>query len=143
MSSSDVLGKPSAWIFGITGCLRSCSVALAEMSAIMNALGDDAEKLNVLFVSTNPAKDTPAGLKRFMSSFDRRIVALTGDPVTIDWMAKEGLASPAIHSNTDVLQGHDVRIQLADADGEFVETLCGHETMGLKMARLRNLLELR
>jgi len=71
-------GKPSVIFFGYTSCPDFCPTALSELSTWLNALGPNADKLNVLFISIDPERDTSAHLKEYLSSFDPRIRGLTG-----------------------------------------------------------------
>jgi protein SCO1 len=75
-------GKPSVIFFGYTSCPGFCPTALSELSTWLNALGPNAYKFNVLFISIDPERDTSAHLKEYLSSFDPRIRGLTGTGVT-------------------------------------------------------------
>lgn len=66
VTQADFLGKPSAWFYGFTHCPDVCPTALAEMSAILEALGPDADKLQVVFVSVDPERDTPEIMKDYV-----------------------------------------------------------------------------
>ena len=58
VTEQTLLGKPSAWFFGFTHCPDVCPTALAEMAQVLTELGPDADKLTVVFVSVDPARDT-------------------------------------------------------------------------------------
>ena len=77
-SDRDLRGKPTAVFFGFTYCPEICPTTLASLTRWMKALGPDADRLNVVFVTVDPARDTPAALKAFLSPFDPRIRGLTG-----------------------------------------------------------------
>jgi protein SCO1 len=56
-------GKASVVFFGYTSCPDACPTTLSDLSAWLKAIGRDADKLNVLFISIDPEPDTPAHLK--------------------------------------------------------------------------------
>ena len=80
---ADFKGKAVAIFFGYTHCPDVCPVTLSEMAAVANDLGKDADRLQVLFVTVDPERDTPKVLKDYLSSFDPRIVGVTGDEASI------------------------------------------------------------
>jgi len=80
--------KPSALFFGYTSCPDVCPTTLLDLTELMKTMGADADKLNVIFVSIDPARDTPARLADYLSSFDPRIRGLTGTEAQIAAIAK-------------------------------------------------------
>jgi SCO1/SenC len=58
--------------------IEACPLILTGLSKWLNAIGPDADKLNVLFISIDPERDTSARLKEYLSSFGLRIRGLTG-----------------------------------------------------------------
>ena len=82
-------GKPLLIYFGFTTCPDVCPAALGRMTAALDALGGDADKVQALFITLDPARDTPARLAQHLS-FDERILGLTGPIEAID-AAKGGL----------------------------------------------------
>jgi protein SCO1/2 len=88
VTEKDFLGKPSAWFYGFTHCPDVCPTSLAEMAQVLKELGPDADKLTVVFVSVDPARDKPAALKEYAAYFDPRIVALTGTEEQLRAMTK-------------------------------------------------------
>lgn len=79
VSSKDFRGEPLLVYFGYTHCPDVCPASLAVMSAALNELGDDAGKIQPLFITVDPERDTPEQMKTFLS-FDDRILGLTGTP---------------------------------------------------------------
>ena len=75
-------GQPSLLFFGYTHCPDVCPATLSQISAVFKALGPDA-KAKAFFVTVDPQRDTPAAMKDYLSSFDPRIVGLTGSPEAI------------------------------------------------------------
>lgn len=85
----DLLGKPTAIFFGFTFCPEVCPTTLADMTRWLAALGPDGNRVNVVFVSIDPTRDTPAVLKQYLGNFDPRIRGLTGTEAEIATTARE------------------------------------------------------
>jgi hypothetical protein len=84
----DIAGLPTALFFGFTFCPDICASTLMELTNDLEALGADGDRIEVVFVSIDPDRDTQAHLKEYMSSFDRRIVAVSGSPESmLPWPA--------------------------------------------------------
>lgn len=142
VTEANYLGKPSAWFYGFTNCPDVCPTALAEMTAILEALGPDADKLNVVFVSVDPERDTPAIMKDYVAYFDPRIVGLTGDLDEITAMAKARhiFFAKAPLEGGDYLMDHQASIQLVTGDGQFFGTLASEEGFETRLAKVRRLI---
>jgi protein SCO1 len=78
MDGARLRGRPTVLVFGYTNCPEVCPTSLLELTGELRALGPDADRLNVLFVTVDPERDTAERLRAFMSNFDPRIHALTG-----------------------------------------------------------------
>ncbi len=77
---ADFRGKVVAVIFGYTQCPDVCPTTLADYAKAMKLLGAEASRVQVLFVTVDPKRDTPALLSEYVSAFDPRFMALRGDP---------------------------------------------------------------
>lgn len=86
---ADYRGKVVALFFGYTHCPDVCPTSLAEMRDILPQLGDAGRDLQVLFVSVDPARDTPDLLAQYVPAFHPRFVGLTGTPGQIEEMARK------------------------------------------------------
>jgi len=75
-SLKDFQGKIVAVFFGYTQCPDVCPTTMTELVAIKKLLGPDGDKLQALFVTVDPARDTPEVLKAYMSNFDPSFLAL-------------------------------------------------------------------
>ncbi len=65
--------------FGYTNCPSACPMALTKIARTLDRLGPDAEKIRVLFITTDPARDTPDVMKKYLEKFKSdKIVGLTG-----------------------------------------------------------------
>src|SRR5438105_362912 len=85
----DFRGKAVVVFFGFTHCPDVCPTTLADLARVMKTLGPDADRVQVLFVSVDPERDTPQDLDRYVHAFDPRFIALRGDPAATQRVAKE------------------------------------------------------
>ena len=76
---ADFRGKAVALFFGYTQCPDVCPTTLADMARTMKILGPDAERVQVLFVTIDPKRDTPALLKQYVPAFNPNFIGLWGD----------------------------------------------------------------
>jgi protein SCO1/2 len=76
----DFAGKVVVMFFGYTQCPDVCPTTMTEMTAIKKALGKDGERLQVLFVTVDPERDTPELLKAYMENFEPSFLALRTTP---------------------------------------------------------------
>ena len=70
--------KPSLLFFGFTHCPDVCPASLQLLTNLIQDLGTDADKINYYFVTADPERDTTKILKQYLSSFDQRILGITG-----------------------------------------------------------------
>jgi len=76
---SDFRGKVVVLFFGYTHCPEVCPTTLADLAQVMRLLGVNAEKVQVLFVSLDPERDTPEILAKYVPSFHSSFLGLYGD----------------------------------------------------------------
>jgi protein SCO1/2 len=88
VSDRDLLGRPTVVFFGYTYCPDVCPTTLTDMTAWLKALGPDADRLNMVYVTIDPERDTPARLKQYLTAFDPRIRGLTGSPAAVAQAAR-------------------------------------------------------
>ena len=86
---ADFRSKVSVVFFGYTQCPDVCPSTMAELSQVKKALGAQGDKVQGIFVSIDPARDTPEILKSYVTSFDPSFVALRGTPEQTAATAKE------------------------------------------------------
>ena len=82
-SLSDFKGRFTLLYFGFTSCPDICPTDLYSMTKAVEELGVDGEKVNLVFVTLDPERDTPPKLAQYISLFHPRLVALTGTPAEI------------------------------------------------------------
>jgi protein SCO1 len=137
-------GKWELVFFGYTYCPDLCPTTLNTISDALTALGPLAAKVQPLFITIDPKRDTQAVMRDYVKNFDPRIVGLTGSPEAIAAVAKEYKIYYAVHRTgdgpDDYLMDHSGFVYLMDPAGRFVRVLSG-ETAARAMAdKLRPLL---
>ena len=88
-SLKDFHGKVVVLFFGYTQCPDACPTTMTELAEVKKLLGPDGDKLQVLFVTVDPERDTPSVLKGYMASFDPAFLALRGTLEQLAAMAKD------------------------------------------------------
>jgi protein SCO1/2 len=86
---ADFRGKAVVVFFGYTQCPDVCPTTLAALAQTMKLLGADADRVQVLFVTIDPERDTAALLAQYVPAFDPRFLALRGDADATAKVAKE------------------------------------------------------
>lgn len=86
---ADFRGKVVTIFFGYTQCPDVCPTALSGMSEVMRQLGDDADRVQVLFVTVDPERDTQALLSEYVPVFDKRFLGLYGSAEKTAEVAKD------------------------------------------------------
>lgn len=114
-------GKVALLYFGYTHCPDVCPLTLAHLHQVLQKLGPAADGVQVLFVSVDPARDTPAVLRQYVAAFDPHIVGLTGTQDQIAAIAKRYRAyyereTPKTPS-ANYAVSHSSAIYIFDRDG--------------------------
>ena len=85
----DFKGKVTVLFFGYTQCPDVCPTTMAELAEVKKSLGADGDKVQGVFITVDPERDTPEVLKNYVASFDPGFVALRGTPEQTAAAAKE------------------------------------------------------
>lgn len=85
----DFSGKIVVVFFGFTQCPDVCPTALAELAQVKQQLGPDADKLQAIFITVDPERDTSELLKAYMVNFDPSFLALRPTPEQLPQVAKD------------------------------------------------------
>jgi protein SCO1/2 len=117
-------GKWLLVFFGFTSCPDTCPTALLDIAAALEKLGPAADKVQPLFITVDPQRDTPVVIGDYTRSFDPRIIGLTGTPEQIAAVAREYGAYYAPWKigpgPEDYVMDHSSYLYLMDPEGKFV-----------------------
>jgi protein SCO1/2 len=83
LSLSDLRGGYTLMFFGYTHCPDFCPLTLAEFKRVKGLLGDDAERVNFLYISVDPARDTPQVVGEYVRRFDAEFLGMSGDEAVL------------------------------------------------------------
>jgi protein SCO1/2 len=127
VTDADFRGKWLVIYFGYTFCPDVCPTVLAQIGAALDQLGPLAKKIQPIFITVDPARDSAKVMTAYMKSFDPRIVGLRGDPADLaDTAARfhvyfrlRGLG------NGQYTVDHSSFIYVMNPKGQFVELLTG------------------
>jgi protein SCO1/2 len=86
---ADFKGKVTVVFFGYTQCPDVCPTTMAELARIRRSMGTDGERVQGIFVTVDPERDTPEVLRAYLASFDPSFVALRGSPEQTAAAARE------------------------------------------------------
>jgi cytochrome oxidase Cu insertion factor (SCO1/SenC/PrrC family) len=119
---TDFRGKLMLVYFGYTYCPDACPTELQTISQAMDALGGKADQVVPLFISVDPARDTPAQLKSYAESFTPRLVALTGTAEQVAQAARgyKIYYQKVEQKNGEYLMDHSSFVFLMGRDGRYL-----------------------
>ncbi len=133
---ADYRGKWVLIYFGYTSCPDVCPTTLTELGGALRQLGPKANRVQALFITVDPVKDTRDVMVRYLKAFDPRIAGLRGDPDDIETAAK----SFHVYYRARSLGGgeyaidHSSFIYVIDPRGRFVQLLAP-DSPGHKIAQ--------
>jgi protein SCO1/2 len=125
VTEASLKGRPFAIFFGFTRCPEVCPTTLSSLTRLHQALGKDADRLRIVFVSVDPGHDTPASLGAYLAAFPIPVTGLTGTPAQLAQIE----TGYAVYVKKVPLEGgdytidHTASVYLMDAQGRFVSTL--------------------
>ena len=136
VTDQDFRGKYMLIFFGFTYCPDVCPSELQVMSAALDELGPVGEKIQPVFITIDPARDTPEAMKLYVSNFHPRLVGLTGSDQDIAAVAKAYRVyyakAKGAENSPDYLMDHSTILYLIGPDGKFVK----HFTYGTDVKAL-------
>jgi protein SCO1/2 len=123
VTDADFKGQLTLVYFGYTFCPDACPTALGTITAALNKLGADANKVTPIFITIDPQRDTPQVMKDYAANFHPRLRALTGTTEQVTaaahayrvYFAKADGADPQHY-----LMDHSTIIYLMDRDGQYL-----------------------
>lgn len=141
-SLADLGGRPALVYFGYTFCPDICPTELGFISRLLKRLGPDSERLQPLFITIDPGRDTAAVLADYVPLFHPRFIGLTGTPEAI---AAAAGSVGAFFQRADVitqqpgfyLMDHSLSTFLVDGGGTVLATYDSHEPLERVVADIR------
>jgi len=137
VTDRDFRGKYMLIYFGYTLCPDVCPTTLNEMADALDRLGSKADRLQPIFITVDPNRDTPDVVKRYAEAFSPRLLGLTGSEGQIARVAQEYRVYYAQHRTgpgpNDYTMDHSSVLYLMGPDGKFVAPIRADED-GAQMA---------
>lgn len=112
VTADDYRGKVVLLYFGYTHCPDACPTTLANLATVLQKLGSHAKQVRVLFVTVDPARDTPSILKAYVASFAPQIDGLRG---TDDEVASLARRYRVLYRVTPASPGHHAEVMHASS----------------------------
>jgi len=120
VTGADYRGKVVLLYFGYTHCPDVCPLTLAQLHVVMQRLGPLADGARILFVSVDPARDTPEIMHAYVNAFDKHAVGLVGDARRVEALSKRYRSAFTRGPGSDdgnYEVSHSSAIYLFDRDG--------------------------
>lgn len=138
-------GKTVMLFFGYASCPDVCPTTMAQLSQVMLELGDDAEKVRILFISVDPHRDTPEILQAYVDAFDKNAIGLTGTEKQVADLARRYRVAYQIEKptgkNPDNYEvAHSRGVYIFDAKGRARVLAADTESVEALTISVRNLL---
>lgn len=119
---ADFKGKVVAMFFGYTHCPDICPTTLSDFAAALQQLGPQAERVQVIFVTVDPRRDTPDLLKQYVPAFNPGFLGMYADEKTLSVLAKEYKVvyqKTSVKAADDYLIDHSAGTYVYDPQGRL------------------------
>ena len=140
----DFADKPIALFFGFTHCPDICPTTLMTLTAIQDQLaaeGKAADRLQILFLTVDPERDTPAQLKAYLSLFDASVTGLTGTRTDVELLLRHfGVYAEKTVDGDEYLYDHSAAVYLYRRDGRFKGTIVHNEPYEYMVEKVKSIL---
>ncbi len=137
-------GKVVLIFFGYSSCPDACPTTLSKLSSVARRLGDDRSKIQALYVSVDPDRDTPPVLKADMENFSIGALGLTGKKEDIDKVVKQYAAAyeivPTPESAAKYTISHTTSVYALDTQGRVRKTFAYEATVDEVVTGIREIL---
>ena len=137
-------GKVVLIFFGYSSCPDACPTTLSKLSSVARRLGDDRSKIQALYVSVDPDRDTPPVLKADMENFSIGALGLTGKKEDIDKVVKQYAAAyeivPTPESAAKYTISHTASVSALDTAGRVRKTFAYEATVDEVVTGIREIL---
>ena len=138
-----LIGRPTMAFFGFTYCPDVCPTTLSDISVWLDDLGEESARLNVVFITVDPERDTVGAMAEYVSCFHPAIRGWTGPEEQIARVA-DGFRATYERVRTDggdYTMNHTASVFLFDAAGQFVTMIDYHEPREFAVPKIRRALE--
>jgi len=138
-----LIGRPSMVFFGFTYCPDVCPTTLSDISGWLDDMEDDANDLDVVFITVDPERDTVNAMAEYVGYFHPAVRGWTGAPEEIK-RAAEGFRATYTKVPTDggdYMMNHTASVFLFDAGGRFVSTIDYHEAREFAVPKIRRAMQ--
>ncbi len=141
-TEKNLNGKPTLLFFGFTYCPDVCPTTLSDMQGWVEHLGPEADKLNFVFVSVDPERDSPDVISDYVAAFDERFIPLTGSVDQIKKVVKDYrvYARKVPLDDGDYTMDHTAAIYMLNGDVQFVGTISYQEPEETVLPKIRKLI---
>ena len=141
ITEQDFVGHPSALFFGFTHCPEVCPMTMSKLSMLLDELGTKADRIKVYFVTLDPDRDTPEVLMNYLSAFNERFIAITGNTNDVESLAKSW---KVYWKRTETSDGgytfdHTASVLLLNSKSNFVGTIGWKEEAAVALEKLKRL----
>ena len=128
-SSEALQGRPHVIFFGFTHCPDVCPTTLARLAKLRRDLGKGDDAFDIVLVSVDPERDTPAELARYVTLFRTPVIALTGTPADVAKVTKAfGIFAEKVPDTAGgYTVDHSTQTLLFNRDGSFGGTITMEE----------------
>jgi protein SCO1/2 len=142
-SAQALAGKPYAVFFGFTNCPDVCPNTLGRLARYRQKLGQGEGAFEIVFVSVDPERDTPAAVGKYATLFGTPIIGLTGTPEQVAKVAKQHAIYQAKVKDAAAPDGytmdHGAAVLLFGRDGKFVGTIAQEEGAAPALDKLKRI----
>jgi protein SCO1/2 len=126
-TDQHILGNFSLIYFGFSMCPDICPEELEKMAEVLNVVNKDSKKVTPIFITCDPARDSPEVLKQYLGDFHPDIIGLTGPYEEIKKTCKEYRVyfstPPDLKPGDEYLVDHSIFFYFMDPEGKFVDAL--------------------
>lgn len=137
-----LLGQPSLVFFGFTYCPDVCPTTLADISGWLDELGDDASRLNTIFITVDPERDTVVAMDEYVGYFHEAIRGWAGPLPEIEKAVSGFRASfEKVPTSDGYTINHTASVFLFDAEGRFVTMIDYHEPREFAVPKIRRAMD--
>jgi len=143
VTQNDLRAKPTAIFFGFTHCADICPTTLFDMNNWQEQLGEEADRLQVWFVTVDPERDTPQILHDYLSNFAPHIVGISGEPDAVHAMVQSFniVAEKVDMGDGNYSYDHTAAIILLKKGGQRHSIIPYGENDEIALERLKNLIK--